>query len=687
MGSPEKFSLSAPAPEFVEPHLEALEPKKDEAILATYSEVQRADIEHKLNVLSSLAYFIGKDFKIPVELNEPGQGWHWDFQENKIRVDPQDLLDKPMDYLRFVISHEGGHRRISRTEFISTEEWQQPGFSFMMNAIEDPRMNNFVSEAYPKFREQMVVAYQQQLDIEVRAKEQAAEKLGRQPRFMQAGFEYIQQWFREVEGKDLAIAEELPDDVKDVVRATLPAAQDSWWRYPSRQEADTSEDLITEYARVSYKINRDKIWPEFQKLVEQDLVDQTTQEALKDMQQSEGTPQVPSELQDTLAPDEQATLREALKEPAGAAIPLDALSEGVQQKIKDYLDSLPEEQRQELTDKARAALGEFSEAISQEFQGKLSDNPTQWSERATASPQPAEPVPEQTPVRSETDPAELKKYRERLDRELHRDANIYETTRREVLPLIDTLENDLREIFVARRAAGWHSGFKTGKRINIKHRIQEKAKDIPAVESKAWQKRELPQEKDYAITLLVDLSGSMSRQQKIEETFKGVVALTEALNRLSINMEVLGFNDQIYDYQSFGQPMSEEVREHMGGMFAEVEDTSGGGKAHYNDDGWALTQASERLARQRADQKFLIVLSDGTPEESPEHPREQFELSSMIQQIRENTDQHLIGLGIGRGTEHVGSYYPNSIANVRVNEMAAQMAALIKEAIAHYEEF
>src|SRR3990170_4542449 len=78
-------------------------------ILGQFSPEQQQDIRYRQQVLSSLAYFIGKDFRIPVELNEPGQGWHWDFAENKIRIDPQDLVEKPLDYLRFVISHEGGH--------------------------------------------------------------------------------------------------------------------------------------------------------------------------------------------------------------------------------------------------------------------------------------------------------------------------------------------------------------------------------------------------------------------------------------------------------------------------------------------------------------------------------------------------------------------------------------------------
>ena len=93
-------------------------------ILEQFTSEQQQEIKEKQRILSSLAYYIGKDFKIPVELNQSGAGWHWDFEHNIIRIDPKDLLEKPMDYLRFVISHEGGHRRISRTDFIPLEEWR-----------------------------------------------------------------------------------------------------------------------------------------------------------------------------------------------------------------------------------------------------------------------------------------------------------------------------------------------------------------------------------------------------------------------------------------------------------------------------------------------------------------------------------------------------------------------------------
>jgi len=269
---------------------------------------------------------------------------------------------------------------------------------------------------------------------------------------------------------------------------------------------------------------------------------------------------------------------------------------------------------------------------------------------------------------------------------LKKDANVYEAKRREILPLIDKLESDLRGLFVARRAQKWRSGFKTGKRIDIKRRIQEKAKGITAVESKAWQKRDLPQEKDYAISLLVDLSGSMSGE-KIEQTFNAVITLAEVLNRLSISTEILGFNDRIYEYQKYGQAISKEIREKMGSMLQEVEDFSDTGKAEWNDDGWALEQTSERLTRQKEKEKFLIVLSDGKPAESSMHPRSKYELHKMIKKVLKETDQKLIGLGIGAGTKHVEKYYPNSLANVDTEEMTEKLADLLREVIANYDKF
>ena len=641
------------------------ESKGQDEILGGFSEGERTDILHKQKVLSSLGYFIGKDFDMPILLNKSGAGWHWNFKENHIKIDPKDLLEKPLDYLRFVISHEGGHRRISRTDFIPEEVWEQPGFSFMMNAVEDPRDNNFVAEAYPKFREQMNVAYTLDTQFEEEAKSAAKTKLGTVPRFLQAGHEYIKQWFNEANGKPFAIDESLPEDVRMAVEKTLTAAQESWWRYPSKDEADKSEKLISQYAEASYRINLEKIWPEFKKLVDEDVKDQQTKKALDDMlksgepQKSEGTedgekgePQqgnggLPQEFKDKLTPQEARELGEKIEAAQDAdgkpgQIDPSSLSPELKKKIEEYVDSLPQEVKDELERRAREAIQGLEEEINKTIRMNIIED-------EEGKPEPAQQA---VPAKVQSKPSDhsegkpdVSGVRDTLETLLAPNSEAYDTVMREVLPLINRLENDLREIFVARQARAWDSGHKFGKKIDLKRRIQEKAKDVSAFESRAWQKREAPSEKDYAITLLVDLSGSM-RGTKITETFKAVVVLAEVLNALSIKTEILGFNDRIHDFQGFGDRLTDESRLEMGTMLEEVDSS----RARYNDDGWALKEASARLARENAEEKFLIALSDGIPEESGAHSGAEFDLHKVVKGILETTDQKLIGLGIVGGT-------------------------------------
>lgn len=639
---------------------------------------QRAQIESRRDFLASIAKFVGKDFDIPVKLAKPGEGWRWDFQKNEIYVDPQDLLEKPMSYLQFVVAHEGSHRRISRMTEIEPETWQQPGFAFMVNAIEDPRVNNFLSEAYPLMRGRMRSTYDMDAQAEAWAKEQGQDKLGFTPRFVEAGFEYIKQWRHDEAGEDFRLSEDLPEDVRSTLQATLDAAQEAWWTYPSRPEADRGEDTIGRYATDSLSIMEQRIWPEFQKLVEEDKKDAAVAQMLSEVMggESVGEPSgdgLPQKLKDQLGEAGQQTLSEALQ---SGKPNLDSLPNDVKQKLQDYFNGLPEDQKQALREKAEELLAQYSKEVAEKLAGKLVEEPSDSPETTkSASIETRQSKPD---VRPPTDTSSLRRSLEQLQT----DSNRYEEARRELLPIINRLEEDLREIFVARHAHKYQTGFRSGRRINISRRMQEKAQGVPAVQSESWQRRELPTEKDYAITLLADLSGSM-RGEKIDETFKAVVVLTEVLNRLSIHLEVLGFTDQIFEYQTYDQQLNSQVRDVMGGMPEVVRSAS----AAYNDDGWALEQASERLHKRRENEKFLIVLSDGLPEPSEDHDSEEYDLSTVITQILNQGDEKLVGLGIGPGTEHVESYYPNAIADVSVAEMSETLAELIRQVIAEYQRF
>ncbi len=251
-------------------------------ILEYFSPKDQEEIVYKQEVLSSLAYFIGNDIDVAIGLNEPGGGWYWDSEENVIMMDPQDLLEMPMDYLRFTISHEAGHRRITRMSDAQMRDRQKAGFSFLMNMVEASRVNNFVVEAYPRFYEQLKLAYQIDLEQIENFKGKTKEILGHTPYFLQAGLEYTRLWYEEVKGKrNPPVDDNLPKEVQEVVIKTRESVRDSWLRYPSKEEVDSGEEIIKQYAELSYMINREEVWPVFKELVDFDMQNQEIQQLLQ----------------------------------------------------------------------------------------------------------------------------------------------------------------------------------------------------------------------------------------------------------------------------------------------------------------------------------------------------------------------------------------------------------------------
>jgi cobalamin biosynthesis protein CobT len=156
--------------------------------------------------------------------------------------------------------------------------------------------------------------------------------------------------------------------------------------------------------------------------------------------------------------------------------------------------------------------------------------------------------------------------------------------------------------------------------------------------------------------------------RKIDETFKSVIVLAEALNRLGINTEVVGFNDELYEYQNFGQPMSSAIREKMSGMFKEVEESccSVCGNEHSETDlGWATQMAMGRLLGQKQDQKMLIILSDNMLSESPKHPREKYDPEKIKKEMLEKTDIVFIDI--------------DTVAGKTVDEITEELKKLIEQ--------
>lgn len=620
--------------------------RKQENILESFSLDERKIIEERSQTLSPLCLYVARDYDMSIELNKSGNGWHWDFEHNIVRVDAGDLLEKPIDYLRFVIQHEAGHRLISRVHgVISDEVWSQTGFSFMSNAIEDPRDNNFVADNVPKFRNEMKIAYGMDENFEQDMKEKAENKTGQVPRFMSAGFEYIKIWFAESEGEKREIDENLPADVKEVVEKTLESARKSWNTYPTKKETESGivyggkklngEEAIVEYARESFDINYHEVWPLFKTLIDKDI-----QDAKKKVKQDYKNNSEKGESKDgTELTDEQAEkiAKEIIKE--------------IEKELNKHFEG--EKQKQEEKDKERVKELEGKFGKKKEDDGKKGE--------------------EEKPNKQTRDISkEVEDLKKKLEDKNNKEKNIYNNLLAELSALINKLEDELREIFIRRRNSNWQSGYKSGKRIDIQKEIRGEAGGMDDLN--VFKRKEMPLESDYAIEVLIDLSGSM-QGKKIEETYKAVIVIAEALKNIGIKLSITGFNDRLHSFKDFDEDYDDEKRKNSEKMLNEVESS----RAQYNDDGFAVQEVSGRLKKREEKRKILLVLSDGMPEPSSAHAN--IDLKKVVKKLEEENKVQIVGLGIGNGTEHVARFYKESITNVDIHQFVERLADKIRELI------
>ena len=82
-----------------------------------------------------------------------------------------------------------------------------------------------------------------------------------------------------------------------------------------------------------------------------------------------------------------------------------------------------------------------------------------------------------------------------------------------------------------------------------------------------------------------------------------------------------------------------------------------------------------------------MILSDGIPNESRKHPGSEYDLGNIVKEIIKNTDQKVIGLGVGEGTEDMKKYYPNHQVDIKVEQLAEKLANTIREVLVNYDSF
>lgn len=341
--------------------------------------------------------------------------------------------------------------------------------------------------------------------------------------------------------------------------------------------------------------------------------------------------------------------------------------EGLAKKIQKAMERLSPEKLRALQERAKKVLQETEKKIADDLSGKLIDQPDH-------PPRPLERDP--AAERMQERIAELQKQVEQQTMP-EIDIEIYEKVYQEIRATDEELYRRLEEIF--------HPNLKRG----MKLRTAGPHLNLPAVykwtvsrangqipDNKIFERIEQPKKRDYAITLLVDLSGSMQEGDKIEETFKGAILLAEVLNRLGVAVEITGFNTRVTNFKRFDEAMTDVIRSRMTGMLAEVESNFSG--ATYTSMG--IEAASKALEQRPAKNKFLLVMTDGQPSGADD-------LIRTVKKVNQQTQQSLIGIGLGQGTEYVKDFFPAAIPNVRAEQLPSTLGDLLEELVKNPQAF
>ena len=105
---------------------------------------------------------------------------------------------------------------------------------------------------------------------------------------------------------------------------------------------------------------------------------------------------------------------------------------------------------------------------------------------------------------------------------------------------------------------------KFGGEIGIKKRINEVARDIHVMDSRAWEKRTKPTDLDYVFTILIDCSGSMWGERVFNAYLAGC-STGEALQKLNLPCQIVLFNKELEEIKGFNEVLSREKYERMWG--------------------------------------------------------------------------------------------------------------------------
>lgn len=233
-----------------------------------------------------------------------------------------------------------------------------------------------------------------------------------------------------------------------------------------------------------------------------------------------------------------------------------------------------------------------------------------------------------------------------------RDQVDYNQYYEEIKSMVNTSASKFMRVLKDNKFDRYVGSFRTGQ-LNSKRLFKYKANNF-----KMFQRKQERQNKDYAFSVLLDCSGSMEGS-RIQESMKGVVLMSEVLNKSKVPFEVCFFSEGYKYGKSFNNHFS---RVKMG---TEATQVYGGGTSIAE----PFKKSVASLDARREKHKIMITLTDGNVDGS--------DSEYIRKHVHKSTVMHY-GIGIGVDLKDM---FPNSINIEDVNTLVGEFGKILKKHI------
>lgn len=225
--------------------------------------------------------------------------------------------------------------------------------------------------------------------------------------------------------------------------------------------------------------------------------------------------------------------------------------------------------------------------------------------------------------------------------------------KREIKPYLSTAKTQLNRALKENEYKRFAGKYRSGS-LNIK-----KLYKFPMNDFKLFQKQTEVKGKDYAFTILIDVSGSMSGD-RLEETMRGVVLMTEVLNKLEQRIELCFFSDRQVRPKTFDTVINSTF------IGQQATSINGGGTSVTN----PFKESIERVMKQPVKEKIMITLTDGEF-----YDREESEVRALQAKYPD-----VLHYGIGINVD-LKSIFKNAININNVSEIMPAFATILRRHI------